>query len=81
MRVVLSSGYHPELSTTRIADYMRNRDGIFQDHADMIADLDIAETNEQAAARLGTTPNMLAFDTRTLELANWLAHVKDRKTT
>lgn len=73
--------YHPELSTTRIADYMRNRDSIFQDHADMIADLDIAETNEQAAARLGTTPDMLAFDTRTLELANWLAHVKDRKTT
>lgn len=70
--------YHPELTITRIADYMRNGDGIFLDKARMIPDLDAAETNTAAAARIGTTPAALAFETRTLELANWLNHVKDR---
>ena len=70
--------YHPELTITRIADYMRNGDGIFLDEARMIPDLDAAETNTDAAARIGTTPAALAFATRTLELANWLNHVKDR---
>lgn len=70
--------YHPELRITGIADYMRERTGIFVDKADMIPDLDAAETAAEAAARIGTTPAALAFDTRTLELANWLNHVKDR---
>ena len=70
--------YHPELRTTHIADYLRDRNGIFTDKAAMIADLDAAETQEQAATRLGTTCAELAFENRTVELANWLSHVKNK---
>jgi len=45
----------------------------------LIADLNAAESDPAAAARIGTTQDALRHDIRTLELANWLAHVKDRK--
>lgn len=70
--------YHPELSTIQIADYLRNRDGIFADESHMIADLDAAEHDEGAAKNIGTTTDALAFANRTVELANWLAHVKNK---
>ena len=71
--------YHPELTTKRIADFMRDPTRIFSDHTHMIPDLDNAETDTDAAARLGTTPDALSFEHRTRELANWLAHVKSQK--
>lgn len=70
--------YHPELRPTQIADFIRNKDGIFAEHVELIGDLDAAETDPTAAARIGTTQDALRHDIRTLELANWLAHVKDR---
>jgi len=71
--------YHPELAPAQIADFIRDRDSIFASHAALIADLNAAESDPAAAARIGTTQDALRHDIRTLELANWLAHVKDRK--
>jgi len=71
--------YHPELTTKQIADFMRDPTRIFSDHTHMIPDLDNAETDTDAAGRLGTTPQALSFEHRTRELANWLAHVKSQK--
>ena len=70
--------YHPELGPAQIADFIRHKDGIFAAQSDLIADLDAAETDPTAAARIGTTQDALRHDIRTLELANWLAHLKDR---
>lgn len=70
--------YHPELGPVQIADFIRDTDGIFAARADLIADLDAAETDPAAALRIGTTHDALRHDIRTIELANWLAHVKDR---
>jgi|GEM_PF-100685 len=70
--------YHPELRPTQIADFIRNKDGIFGSQAKLIADLDCCETDPVAAARLGTTTAALHHDVRTIELSNWLTHVKNK---
>ena len=67
--------YHPELRTTHIAAYLEDRDSIFAGKSALLADLTAAETDAQAAARLGTSPDALTASYRTIELANWLAHV------
>ena len=68
--------YHPELRTTHVAYYLEDGDSIFAGKSALIADLNNAETDAQAAARLGTSPDALTASYRTIELANWLAHVK-----
>ena len=70
--------YHPELRPTHIADFIRNKDGIFGSRAELIVDLDCAETDPVAAARLGTTTAALLHDIRTIELSNWLTHAKNK---
>ncbi|MGI9368092.1 MAG: type 1 glutamine amidotransferase [Ruegeria sp.] len=66
--------YHPELNLQGIGDYVRAR-GIFAHYAGLADDLEIAETDMQAAARLGTTPRAFAFSERSPELENWLEMV------
>ncbi|MBO9445690.1 type 1 glutamine amidotransferase [Ruegeria sp. R14_0] len=66
--------YHPELSPLDIGIYVRAR-GIFSDHANLADDLEQAETDLAAAARLGTHPNALVLPQRSRELANWLQFV------
>lgn len=68
--------YHPELRTTHVAYYLEDGDSIFAGKSALIADLNNAETDAHAAARLGTVPDALTVSYRTIELANWLAHVK-----
>jgi GMP synthase (glutamine-hydrolysing) len=69
--------YHPEASPSDIAVYVRNR-GIFAHLHAMADDLDAAETDSDAAMRLGTRPEALSFGTRSKELSNWLEHVGAR---
>ncbi|WP_170469172.1 type 1 glutamine amidotransferase [Ruegeria arenilitoris] len=66
--------YHPELSPRDIGIYVRAR-GIFSDHANLADDLEQAETDISAAARLGTHPDALVLPQRSRELANWLQFV------
>ena len=68
--------YHPELCLTHVAHYLEDDDSIFAGKLDLIADLHNAENDTQAAARLGTSQDALTASYRTIELANWLAHVK-----
>ena len=67
--------YHPELRTPHVAAYLEDSDSIFAGKSVLIADLNAAETDEQAATRLGTSTDALTASYRTIELANWLAHV------
>ena len=64
--------YHPECTALDVAGWYRGRDG---DFAAMVANLERAEADPDAAARLGATPDQLSLLGRTRELANWLAHV------
>lgn len=68
--------YHPELTPEEIAGAMTRMDP--KGYAALIADLMNAATNEAAANRLGGTVEGLSLSNRTLELRNWLAHVKAR---
>lgn len=68
--------YHPELPTAVIADYVRDRDSLFAKGANLAADLCVAETDMDAAVRLGCTPDDLRAAVRTTELANWLAYIR-----
>ncbi len=67
--------YHPELAAPTIAQWLRKRPGLKA----MAADLDVAEDDPGAAARLGTTPAELAVQERAIELQNWIAHVRARE--
>lgn len=69
--------YHPELAARDIATYVRTP-GIFDDHRPLAEDLDIADTDDAAARRLGATSSALHIKQRTLELQNWLAHIEAR---
>ena len=68
------SQYHPELGPVGIADYLRAK-GIFDGHRNLVADLDAAETDTSAAARLGVSCEQAALSERSRELANWVARV------
>ncbi|WP_299348475.1 type 1 glutamine amidotransferase [uncultured Shimia sp.] len=67
--------YHPEMSMADVAASTGGR-GVFSGGQDLTADLAIADTDEDAAQRLGTSTSDLALDTRARELINWLNHVK-----
>lgn len=67
--------YHPELMMKDVAP--SNQDlRLIIDGLDLIADLAIADTDEAAAQRLGTSTAALALETRARELINWLDHVR-----
>jgi len=68
--------YHPELPTAVIADYVQDRDSLFSKGANLAADLCVAETDMDAAMRLGCTPGDLRAPVRTTELANWLTYIR-----
>ncbi|MEP3632967.1 MAG: type 1 glutamine amidotransferase [Shimia thalassica] len=67
--------YHPECDSRDMAGWLRGR-GAETDA--LVADLEVAETDSDAAARLGTTPNGLTTPERARELINWVQHVKTR---
>ena len=64
--------YHPELNLADIGAYAVG--GAFGDNASLLEDLQTGDSDGEAAARLGTDPTQLAA--RTLELRNWLGHVR-----
>ena len=70
--------YHPELESADIASYLKKPGTLFEKKAHIVEDLILAETDPNAAARIGTTLADLQPEMRTIELANWLVHVKDR---
>lgn len=69
--------YHPELKPSDIAGYVRTR-GIHAGADSLADDLDRAERDPAAAARIGAAPEDLPLAARARELANWLAHVHVR---
>ena len=70
--------YHPELESADIASYLKKPGTLFEKKAHIVEDLILAETDPNAAARIGATLADLQPKMRTIELANWLVHVKDR---
>lgn len=72
--------YHPEFSAGFVADMLAARAGYEGGHEGgldaVCEDLRQAETDPQAAARLGTTPQAQAVQARAVELRNWVAHVR-----
>lgn len=69
------SQYHPELSLADIADYLRQRDGVFAQHGTALAQLEAVAQNPDAAPSLGGAPADLAMPQRARELTNWLVHI------
>ncbi|MCT4559218.1 MAG: type 1 glutamine amidotransferase [Pelagimonas sp.] len=67
--------YHPEFSAATVADFMRRR-SIFDNATGLIPDLEGADSDPTCAVRLGVDPAELQFETRSRELANWLAHLR-----
>ena len=72
--------YHPELAARDVAALYLRVPGIFQDHIAMAEDLEAADDDDAAAARLGTSVSALAVHNRARELVNWLAHIERRRT-
>ena len=68
--------YHPEISAVNIGKYMQANLQKFPGTQELVEDLLIAETNPQAAARLGTSIGDMSSQTRTIELRNWLRHIE-----
>ena len=62
--------YHPEFSPAYVGRYLRGNGRISPATAD---DLEAAQENPSAAARLSTTPQGQSIPVRTTELVNWLA--------
>jgi GMP synthase (glutamine-hydrolysing) len=72
--------YHPELAARDVAALYLRVPGIFHSHIAMAEDLEAADSDDAAAARLGTSVSALAVHNRARELVNWLAHVQRRGT-
>ncbi|MEL7258198.1 MAG: type 1 glutamine amidotransferase, partial [Pseudomonadota bacterium] len=72
---VWAAQYHPELRPQEIADCLRAHGGQEQDSL-LTRDLDAAEQDALAAARLGGSPKDLEVTSRAREIGNWLDHVK-----
>ncbi len=68
--------YHPELAPEDIAAVLGQIDA--STHAAKINDLLTCSSDDMAAQRLGTTVGTMQSATRTLELRNWLTHVRSR---
>lgn len=62
--------YHPEYRLASLSGYLLEQGRVTPQTS---RDLATAESDAEAAARLGTTPEAQALETRTLELRNWLA--------
>ncbi len=65
--------YHPEFSPRFLAAYLESLGRVDER---TVADLASAETDADAAARLGTTRAEMAFGQRSMELDNWLKSIK-----
>lgn len=82
---VWGSQYHPECSAAEIAEYIKSCpsitfDGKSPEEVDQLfATIAAADTDEEAAAKLGTSCAELQLNTRATELVNWIEHVLDRK--
>ncbi|MBY6142167.1 gamma-glutamyl-gamma-aminobutyrate hydrolase family protein [Leisingera daeponensis] len=68
--------YHPEMPISSIADSVSDETSIFMNASSLVSDLRIAETDLDAATRLGGKSEELSEKARTAEIANWLAHVQ-----
>lgn len=68
--------YHPE---EKLSDTVRYHLGKDNPDENLIRLLRTAETDADAAAELGTTPEEMAQDVRATELRNWLAHVAAKR--
>ncbi len=66
--------YHPELTSRDIAQAVRG-DGMFSGQPQHAEDLELAEVDESAAQRLGTTTVDQQLQTRARELFNWVTYV------
>ena len=66
--------YHPELSGQQAADNLAREGGA---DAEIIAELRLVETDEAAAARLGTSVSDMSPCVRMTEMRNWLKHVRN----
>ena len=69
------SQYHPELSLADIADYLRQRDGVFARHSALLAQIEAVAHSPSTAATLGGCPADLELHQRARELRNWLVHI------
>ncbi|MBR9844150.1 MAG: type 1 glutamine amidotransferase [Rhodobacteraceae bacterium] len=70
--------YHPEMSLQEVSVAVRGK-GIFEEANRMADRLEIADHDKEAAAAFGTSPEALAIPVRARELANWIAHVRERR--
>lgn len=64
--------YHPEFSPSIVAGWMAERDPQDARHAD----LQVVETDAEAAGRLGTSIDAMTLPNRARELTNWLTMVR-----
>ncbi|MEN8709864.1 MAG: type 1 glutamine amidotransferase [Paracoccaceae bacterium] len=71
--------YHPELALMDVASYITTPNSVFQEAADLVDDLNCADEDENAAARLGANCAELAFEARTCELINWTRYVEEMR--
>lgn len=62
--------YHPEMCLRDLSPLAAA--------IDLASDLGVADQDEGAAARLGTSPKAMSLHNRARELVNWLDHVKAR---
>ncbi len=69
--------YHPEMPIHAVADCVLDTSSIFSESLELAKDLRCAESDLDAAARLGGKPEEMAEKIRTTELANWLSHIKN----
>jgi len=65
--------YHPECAAPVMAEWLRNGPA---DWAPLADDMIRAESDMQAASRLGATPGDLTLPRRATEIGNWLAHIR-----
>ena len=70
--------YHLTCPANAISKLLRKGLGIFSAVPTFIYNLEVGDSDTEAAERLGTTCNAFQNEERTLELANWLIQVKDR---
>ena len=74
----LGEQYHSECTTNTIEESLRRGACIFSAAPTLINDLEVGDSDIEAAKRLGITCDALEPEERMRELVNWLIHVKDR---
>ena len=68
--------YHPEFPAGYVAGIVQDQVGIFSEVGNQANDLRIADTDPDAASRLGGNQKDLVEGIRVTELTNWLSHIK-----